>query len=87
MISIRKDGFRRLHRLGQCRLVPGIDYLHFEELGTDLPEAGLYDCYCCWCWRAPGSGPGLSAIPSSAVPAGCAGAEEDSAVDDDASDI
>ena len=31
MISLRKDGFRRLHRLGQCRLVPGIDYLHFKD--------------------------------------------------------
>ncbi len=49
-----KKGFRRLHSLGRCWRVPGVDYARYEWLGTDPPGAHLYDDYCGKCWRSTG---------------------------------
>ncbi len=41
---------RRLHYLGACHRVPGIDYLEYEELGMSLPDEDAYDLVCRNCW-------------------------------------
>ncbi len=46
-----KRGFRRLHRLGGCHRVPGIDYQEYELLGDDFPTEEAYDAHCAQCWR------------------------------------
>ena len=50
-------GFRRLHLLGACPRVPGIDYHDFEEYGMERPEVTEYDDYCKSCWGTLGAGP------------------------------
>ncbi len=45
---------RRLHYLGACHRVPGIDYLDYEELGPNMPDEDSYDLVCRNCW--PGQG-------------------------------
>jgi hypothetical protein len=53
VVSIVKRGrsdHRKLHYLGLCHLVPGVDYLRFEELGTGMPAAAAYDSVCSRCW-------------------------------------
>ncbi len=53
VVSIVRRGrsdHRKLHYLGLCHLVPGVDYLHFEELGTTMPFADAYDSVCSRCW-------------------------------------
>ncbi len=53
VVSIVKRGrldHRKLHYLGLCHLVPGVDYLRFEELGTGVPAADAYDSICSRCW-------------------------------------
>ncbi len=55
VVSIVKRGGqerRKLHYLGLCHLVPGVDYLRFEELGKSLPDVGAYDSVCGRCWPA-----------------------------------
>ena len=49
--------------------MPGIDYLDFEELGSECPEAHLYDDVCRRCWPE-----GCSARSEAA---GAGGAEEE----------
>ncbi len=47
VVSIsKKTGYRRLHALGRCYRVPGIDYKQFELQGEDPPAERLYDGYC-----------------------------------------
>ncbi len=46
-----KHSFRRLHQIGRCHRVPGVDYARFEELGEVLPPASEYDDVCGQCWR------------------------------------
>ncbi len=53
VVSLVKKGratIRRLHFIGLCHLVPGVDYLHFEELGRALPTEEQYDTVCSRCW-------------------------------------
>ncbi len=53
VVSLVKKGKttnRRLHFVGLCHLVPGVDYLHFEELGRALPTEEQYDSVCSRCW-------------------------------------
>ncbi len=53
VVSIsKKTGYRRLHALGRCYRVPGVDYAQFELLGEDPPAERLYDGYCAQCWKA-----------------------------------
>ncbi len=49
-----KHGFRRLHKLGACFRVPGIDYMLFEEMGPDMPDHDKYDEFCGNCWPPSG---------------------------------
>ncbi len=41
---------RRLHYLGACHRVPGLDYLDYEELGPNMPDEDSYDLVCRSCW-------------------------------------
>ena len=54
-ISTKKH-VRRLHFLGGCHRVPGIDYLDYEQMGEHVPDPDTYDAYCGQCW-AGGEGP------------------------------
>ena len=47
-----KRRLRRLHYVGQCHRLPGVDYLEFETHGEKQPHATLYDDYCRQCWRS-----------------------------------
>mgnify|MGYP001103874056 CR=1 FL=1 len=52
VISIQaKTGFKRLHRIGDCALRPGVDYACFEELGMDEPSTRHYTAKCKHCFR------------------------------------
>ena len=55
VVSITKGGFRRLHFVGACRLVPGEDYRHFEVYGELLPPAGAFNARCQWCFQDGGA--------------------------------
>ncbi len=46
-----KHGFRRLHLLGRCHRVLGVDYACYEELGSEMPGPSQYDDVCGQCWR------------------------------------
>ena len=57
VVSIsRRTAFRRLHLLGACRRVPGVDYALYELLGEELPAPEQYHDHCHACW-ARGRGP------------------------------
>ncbi len=82
VVSIsKKTGYRRLHALGRCYRVPGIDYRQFEQLGEDPPPERLYDGYCAQCWK---SGTGVPLRPDSEL-AGEALADASPASADDSS--
>ena len=52
VVSLVKRGktlHRKLHYVGQCHLVPGIDYIRFLWLGPSKPEADNYDSVCTRC--------------------------------------
>ena len=52
IVSIQsKSRFRRLHKMGECWMRPGIDYLEFEVLGLELPLASSYSAVCRRCFR------------------------------------
>ncbi len=54
-ISItKKTHHRRLHYVGRCHRVPGIDYADFEWWGQDLPSSSLYHAVCKQCWKTDG---------------------------------
>ncbi len=57
-----KTNRRRLHYVGRCYRVPGVDYAQFEWWGQDLPNADAYDAVCRQCWKAspPGNTAGSS---------------------------
>ena len=50
VVSIRQ-GFKRLHRVGDCHLVPGKDYSCFETLGPAFPSTERFDAPCKWCFK------------------------------------
>ena len=67
---------RRLHFMGACFRVPGLDYLDFEILGDSIPNSDLYDVYCGQCW-AGGEGP-PRALDAEEVEDGDTSSSEDS---------
>ena len=53
VISLVRKGRRthkKLHYLGQCHLVPGVDYLRYEWIGPQRPGVEFYDSVCIRCW-------------------------------------
>ncbi len=52
IISISaKKGVRRLHLMGACHRLPGLDYVDYEVVGDKCPSSDKYDDYCRNCWR------------------------------------
>ena len=49
-----KKGIRTLHRLGQCYMIPGMDYMRFSYAGTILPSTSDFDMVCKWCSKSAG---------------------------------
>ena len=49
-----KKGIRTLHRLGQCYMIPGMDYMRFSYAGTILPSTSDFDIVCKWCSKSGG---------------------------------
>ncbi len=49
-ISIGKRGIRRLHLIGACYRVPGVDYVDYIAMGDVCPPASDYHAYCRSCW-------------------------------------
>ena len=52
-----KHEHRKLHYLGQCHLVPGVDYLRYEWMGPEKPGVSFYDSVCTRCWPNKEAGP------------------------------
>jgi hypothetical protein len=50
----RKTRFRRLHIVGGCPLLPGLDYQDFVVCGRELPARDTYAAHCRNCWRRAG---------------------------------
>ncbi len=57
-----KTNRRRLHYVGRCYRVPGVDYSQFEWWGQELPGPATYDAVCRQCWKTstPGGMAGSS---------------------------
>ncbi len=52
IISISsKKRIRRLHLMGACHMLPGIDYTNYIVIGDQCPSNDQYDDYCRHCWR------------------------------------
>ena len=47
-----KKKIRTLHLLGQCYLLPSLDYMTFSFLAPRLPSRNLYDQTCKWCAKS-----------------------------------
>jgi hypothetical protein len=43
---------RKLHHVGSCRLVPGVDYKEYDTYGALMPDASELDSKCSWCFGA-----------------------------------
>ena len=48
---VGRKGFRRLHHLAKCGMLPGTDYKEYVWYGEVLPDPALYDSICSRCWR------------------------------------
>ena len=56
---------RRLHQVGRCPLIPGIDYSRFEGYGTTAPSFNNYHAVCRRCWRGSDGAPSGSRVVDS----------------------
>ena len=53
VVSITQNGrHRKLHHVGSCKLVPGVDCLQYVEYGDETPKAKDVDSRCKWCFKA-----------------------------------
>ena len=51
VISVtRGDKHRKLHHVGSCRLIPGLDYKKFEVWGAELPPSSELNSRCMNCF-------------------------------------
>ncbi len=81
-----KTKFRRLHYVGRCHRVPGIDYMGFEWYGQERPPAEAFDATCKQCWKVqPASASSGRATSSSASAAAATRHREASTDEDDCS--
>ena len=52
VVSIRpRSDFRRLRRVGDCSMRPGLEDFTFEVLGMVRPDASRYHARCGRCWK------------------------------------
>jgi hypothetical protein len=47
---VSSRSFRRLHKVGSCPMVPGVDYGNFDFLGMAMPKADTFDVHCKRCF-------------------------------------
>ena len=60
VISVTRGGrHRKLHHVGSCRFVPGVDYRQYEVYGDVMPGMSEMDSRCSWCF---GRGPGIDPV-------------------------
>ena len=69
VVSLRGRGLiRKLHVIGGCHRIPGVDYAEFQMLGTEQPESRAYGSFCKQCWpsglESPLEGASLSTSPA-----------------------
>ena len=51
VVSVTRGGrHRKLHHVGSCRFVPGVDYKDFEIYGDVMPSKSEVDSRCSWCF-------------------------------------
>ena len=61
VISVTRGGrHRKLHHVGSCRFIPGVDYKEFEIYGALMPPMSQLDSCCMWCF---GRGAGVDGMP------------------------
>ena len=58
--SVQKSGFRRLHIIGGCARIPGLDYANFQSFGLERPAATEFNYACHQCFREERSSGGSS---------------------------
>ena len=44
-----KKAIKVLHCLGHCFMLPGVDYMSYDYVGTVIPDSSSYDTVCKWC--------------------------------------
>ena len=44
-----KKAIKVLHRLGHCFMLPGVDYMSYDYMGTVIPDSSSCDTVCKWC--------------------------------------
>ena len=44
-----KKAIKVLHRLGHCFMLPGVDYMSYDYMGTVIPDSSSYETVCKWC--------------------------------------
>ena len=49
VVSLRPRS-RKLHVIGGCHRIPGVDYAHYTLLGPQRPRETLYSSFCRHCW-------------------------------------
>ena len=50
-----RGGFRRLRKVGECHLIPGVDYLKYTAFGASCPTSESYDAPCKLCFKTAGA--------------------------------
>ena len=48
----RKKKIKVLHRLVQCFMLPGVDFMSYEYAGTSFPEVSSNETVCKWCAKS-----------------------------------
>ena len=70
--SSGKKAIKVIHWLGQCFVVPGVDYMSYVFDGSSFPETDAYDTVCKWCakladFEADQDSSGTHTLPHQAV--------------------
>ena len=47
--SSGKKAIKVLHMLGECYMLPGMDYMSYQYAGSSFPNADAFDTVCKWC--------------------------------------
>ena len=81
-----RPGSRRLHQVGSCHLVPGIDYKSFEILGHECPSPELYKDFCRRCWPKASDGGTLTPRGTTSSSSSASASSSGTSSSDDKSD-
>ena len=47
-----KKKIKVLHRLGQCFMLPGVDFMSYEYAGSTFPDSSSDETVCKWCAKS-----------------------------------